>query len=617
MPNSLLSLGLVIVLASGCAPSPSSTSSTSLVPPPSILTETTPSPAPARPTTTSAPHPPTAIASGGDEDAPLSQSAQFLIAQTALSNNALPKAAGAFTEALALDQNSPQLLNLAFQAQYFSGNIVAASHLAHRIQTNHQSVALSKEPIAAITAKNQQWEALIPLAQGLKTDPTSAVIGSVFMAWGLAASGQYTAGMLALDDLKHGEATGGAIGEGGGGGGGATGDGGGEGGGEGGLAWLGQKACMAEVMGDQNLATAIANQLLGSIPLATSPTGLLVSTAGVLLRGGETDLASQTILLLGNSFQKARIIQSFHDGTSPLFHSPTALECLAHGIATTQLLDATQLYASLARLHLARFLDPDNHHFTYHIGNTYLQSDATDHGIQVLDEVATNSVWYAPAQLATITALRGKEERVAEAKTRLLRLMRADPDNPILWWEAGLLARASDDNKEALAAFDKAIALGWGGDRIHYMRAVTLAELGQDEEAETAFRHSIATAPFNPHSYNYFGYWILEQGGDLDEALNLIMVAVEHQPDNGAFVDSLGWVLYHIGDFDRAVEFLQHASRLQPNDAVISDHLGDTYFALGRRREAGQEWRRALRLQPDAELASSISEKLDNLNGGG
>ncbi|MCG8622352.1 MAG: hypothetical protein MJE68_10210, partial [Proteobacteria bacterium] len=132
MPNFLLSLGLVIVLASGCAPSPSSTSSTSLVPPPSVLTETTPSLAPTRPTTTSAPHTATAIASGGDEDAPLSQSAQFLIAQTALSNNALPKAAGAFTEALALDQNSPQLLNLAFQAQYFSGNIVAASHLAHR-----------------------------------------------------------------------------------------------------------------------------------------------------------------------------------------------------------------------------------------------------------------------------------------------------------------------------------------------------------------------------------------------------------------------------------------------------------------------------------------------------
>ncbi|MGB2165969.1 MAG: tetratricopeptide repeat protein, partial [Candidatus Puniceispirillales bacterium] len=128
--------------------------------------------------------------------------------------------------------------------------------------------------------------------------------------------------------------------------------------------------------------------------------------------------------------------------------------------------------------------------------------------------------------------------------------------------------------------------------------------------AESSFRRSIELAPFNAYSLNYFGYWLIEQNRHLEEAKAFIQKAVDKQPENGAFVDSLGWVYYKLGDYDNALIFMERAAMLIPDDPVITDHLGDVYKALDRPAEALHEWRRALIFLPDDALKVQVESKI-------
>ena len=83
--------------------------------------------------------------------------AAFMVGQFALKNGDLAVAADAFTVALARNQDNPYLLNLAFQTQYFSGDIEAASDLAARIERSDDHIMLSGEPAAALAAMEQDW----------------------------------------------------------------------------------------------------------------------------------------------------------------------------------------------------------------------------------------------------------------------------------------------------------------------------------------------------------------------------------------------------------------------------------------------------------------------------
>jgi len=103
-----------------------------------------------------------------------------------------------------------------------------------------------------------------------------------------------------------------------------------------------------------------------------------------------------------------------------------------------------------------------------------------------------------------------------------------------------------------------------------------------------------------------------ELGVNLEEALELVQKAVAMEPDNGAFVDSLGWAHFQLGNLEEAQEHLERAATLVGEDPVVFEHLGDVYHLLGRLEDARAIYLRALD-QPDAENAEQVRRKLEEL----
>jgi tetratricopeptide (TPR) repeat protein len=114
------------------------------------------------------------------------------------------------------------------------------------------------------------------------------------------------------------------------------------------------------------------------------------------------------------------------------------------------------------------------------------------------------------------------------------------------------------------------------------------------DQAEQAFRQVLKQDPNNSMTLNYLGYMMADHGMHLEEALTMIKHAVEMDPQNPAYLDSLGWVYFKLGNYDEAEDNLRRAVEKQPNDPTIQDHLGELYAKTGKLKLATVHWERAL-----------------------
>jgi tetratricopeptide (TPR) repeat protein len=92
-----------------------------------------------------------------------------------------------------------------------------------------------------------------------------------------------------------------------------------------------------------------------------------------------------------------------------------------------------------------------------------------------------------------------------------------------------------------------------------------------------------------------------DRGVRVDEALQLIEKAIALDPENGAYLDSLGWVMFRLDRVDKAEQFLRRAVDKPGANAVVLDHLGDVLRRRGSVREAVEYWRKALKAEDDGE----------------
>ena len=89
-----------------------------------------------------------------------------------------------------------------------------------------------------------------------------------------------------------------------------------------------------------------------------------------------------------------------------------------------------------------------------------------------------------------------------------------------------------------------------------------------------------------------------ERGQNLDEAIQMIGKALDLEPENGYFIDSLGWAYYQQGRYVDALRELKRAVEKAKEDPVIFDHLGDAYAKNGFEEDALVAWEKSLTLDP-------------------
>ena len=157
----------------------------------------------------------------------------------------------------------------------------------------------------------------------------------------------------------------------------------------------------------------------------------------------------------------------------------------------------------------------------------------------------------------------------------------------------------------------------------------SLERAGQFDRAVAIFQRLLALDQDHADASNYLGYMLAERGERLIEAKKLIERALKVDPENGAYLDSLGWVYYQLKQYENAARWLDRAlaveeetlrqtdpnspvmDGLRENLAVIHEHAGDAAHKMGNFSRASHHYECALEFDPDNQ---TLREKFNNLS---
>ncbi len=154
--------------------------------------------------------------------------------------------------------------------------------------------------------------------------------------------------------------------------------------------------------------------------------------------------------------------------------------------------------------------------------------------------------------------------------------------------------RKWDDETKALDQMEKLSQTDEEKMDVWFMRGAMYEKMKKLEPAEAEFRKILQVKPDFAGALNYLGYMLADRGVQLNEALDMINKAVEEDPSNGAYLDSLGWVYFKLGRLQDAEDNIRKALETMPHDATVHDHLGDVLMKESKVKEAVAQWEASL-----------------------
>ena len=283
---------------------------------------------------------------------------------------------------------------------------------------------------------------------------------------------------------------------------------------------------------------------------------------------------------------------------------------VAHAAISARLRDAAEAGAGFDSLHdvtaawcdrLFEAKDPRSARRAMRFALPLLESAMTP-----ADEVQRAFVASLKSDLVGAILLADEASNQPPERDRALTLLsEAAATAPYSWHVAsGLMFAYERLNRpdEAIAAGEEFLELT-GDKAFHdeYERGVTIdlvdllhtrGERGDSSRAYELLETLLDAAPDDARILNLLAYWWAEPNGRLSRAERMARRAVEVQPENPHFLDTLAWVLFHRGDLAEAEQLLQTALRIidasQSNASrkVLKTHYAEVLRRLGQAEAA-------------------------------
>jgi len=152
-----------------------------------------------------------------------------------------------------------------------------------------------------------------------------------------------------------------------------------------------------------------------------------------------------------------------------------------------------------------------------------------------------------------------------------------------------------DDMAKALDSAEKLSDTDDDKIGVWFMRGAMYERQNRIDKAEVEFRKVLKADPDNAGAMNYIGYMLADRNQRLQEALNIILQALEREPGNGAYLDSVGWAYYKLGRYEEAEKSLRRAVDKTPRDPTVHDHLAEALMKEGKIGEAVAQWQISLK----------------------
>ncbi|BAQ16492.1 FOG: TPR repeat [Methyloceanibacter caenitepidi] len=514
----------------------------------------------------------------------------YLAGRIARHNNDIEAAAKFYTRALAADPTNEAILEQAFLLEARAGHWERATELAKELVKVEPSHRFAQFLLAINAFKAGDYkkaeEHFSEARQGPTVDPTSTLA----RAWTQEAQGEHSEAFDTLDALSTAN-------------------------------WanfylLYHRALIADVAGRHQLASKSYDAAFKRNPRTLRVVDAYARHAA---RGNRKDLAIAALKLhmaktLPHPITEA-LLKDIENGGTPELVVSNPSEGLAevfYGIGSVAVGEGN-LETGTQYLKFALLLKPDFPLAEVALAEAYSEAEKYEDEIAAFENVPESSPLWLNVQIQKAFAL-ASLERIDDAKAVLEKIIAENPDDIRPLDALGSILRSKERHEEAREYYTRAIDLvdkptqrNWA---LYYARGVTNERLKDWPAAEADFKKALELNPDESLILNYLGYSWVDQGMNLDQAMDYIRKAVSLKPDDGYYVDSLGWAYYRLGKMPQAVEQLERAVELRPDDPIINDHLGDAYWRVGRTLEAKYQWYQSMSLEPEDDLKEMLTKKI-------
>jgi len=255
---------------------------------------------------------------------------------------------------------------------------------------------------------------------------------------------------------------------------------------------------------------------------------------------------------------------------------------------------------------------------------------------QIVDTYRDDRQWQAATEVADEAAKKFPDDRDLQMVSASQQADMGNPDAAIAHVKSMLKGNADDRSIYIALAQMYSRVKNWKEAEEDINKALDLASKPEDKDyaifvqgsiyerqkkydlAEESFRKVLADDPKNAMALNYLGYMLADRGTRVEEALGYIRRAVTLDPQNGAYLDSLGWAYYRLGNYDLAEENLRRASERIGNDPTVHQHLGELYQKTGRLKlatihfeRALEEWNKTVPAEVDTDDVAKVQKELE------
>lgn len=212
------------------------------------------------------------------------------------------------------------------------------------------------------------------------------------------------------------------------------------------------------------------------------------------------------------------------------------------------------------------------------------------------------------------TALFDGKKDYAGAETALRKAVDLDKNNSDAIEKLGKVQIQQGNMDQALALYQQATKDN-PKNPIFYILSGELYDAKQNwDQAKAQYQQALVVSPDNALAANNLAYVLLEQGGNIDVAMNMAQTARRGMPNSPSAADTLGWAYYQKGIYHSAIDQFLEALRLNqknggPDSATVHYHLGLAYEKVNQNSLAREHLEKAVKLKPEyADARKALSE---------
>ena len=117
--------------------------------------------------------------------------------------------------------------------------------------------------------------------------------------------------------------------------------------------------------------------------------------------------------------------------------------------------------------------------------------------------------------------------------------------------------------------------------------------------SDEMYEELISTDQNDGQALNNYSYTLVERGIKLSSALDMAKQAINLEPENPAYLDTIGWIYYKLNSYEKAIDYIEQSVSRNPENPIVLEHLGDVLMKLERPEDAQVYYKRALEIDTD------------------